>query len=93
MLTFRPVFVTQDAPSGMESVDMVLDLVDGWVKILLGIEPGDDHGLLLDSSGTTLRALRFMTIEPSALPAAGPDYQGPVSEYVGTGPRVIRLVR
>lgn len=93
VLTFRPIFITQDAPVALSSVDMVLDLVDGWVKALLGIDPGDDHGLLLDSAGTTLRAMRFMTIEPSALPSAGSDYAGPLSDYVGTGPKVIRLVR
>ena len=64
---------------------MVLDLVDSWVKTLLGISPGDDHGLLMNAAGDTLRALRFMTIEPSALPAVPDDYDGPVSDYVGTG--------
>lgn len=93
VLTYRPIFVTQDAPPGIESVDMILDLVDTWVKTLLGITPGDDHGLLLDSAGTTLRALRFMTIEPGALPAIEQDYDGPISNYVGTGPKVVRLVR
>jgi hypothetical protein len=93
ILTFRPIFITQDGPPGLDSIDMVLDLVDTWVKTLLKINPGDDHGLLLDSSGTTLRALRFMTIEPSALPAVTPDYKGPISDYLGTGPKVIRLVR
>jgi hypothetical protein len=93
ILTFRPIFITQDAPPGLDSIDMVLDLVDTWVKTLLAINPGDDHGLLLDSSGTTLRALRFMTIEPSALPAVTPDYTGPISNYLGTGPKVVRLVR
>ena len=76
ILTFRPIFVTQNAPSGIDSVDMVLDLVDSWVKTLLNIDPGDDHGLLLDAAGTTLRALRFMTIEPTALPAVPPTTPG-----------------
>lgn len=93
VLTYRPIFITQDAPPGLESVDMVLDLVDTWVKTLLGISPGDDHGLLLDAAGTTLRAMRFMTIEPSALPPVSDDYDGPITDYVGSGPRVVRLVR
>lgn len=93
VLTYRPIFVTQDAPPGIESVDMILDLVDSWVKTLLGISPGDDHGLLLDSAGTTLRAMRFMTIEPSALPAIPDDYDGPITDYTGSGPKVVRLVR
>jgi Flp pilus assembly protein TadG len=93
VLTYRPIFITQDAPPGLDSVDMVLDLVDSWVKALLGIDPGDDHGLLLDAAGTTLRAMRFMTIEPSALPAVPDNYDGPITDYVGSGPRVVRLVR
>jgi Flp pilus assembly protein TadG len=93
VLTYRPIFITQDAPPGIESVDMVLDLVDSWVKALLGISPGDDHGLLLDADGTTLRAMRFMTIEPSALPPIPADYDGLITDYVGTGPKVVRLVR
>jgi hypothetical protein len=34
-----------------------------------------------------------MTIEPAALPAVPGDYDGPISDYLGTGPKVIRLVR
>jgi hypothetical protein len=93
VLTYRPIFITQDAPPGMDSIDMVLDLVDTWVKTLLNIDPSDDHGLLLDSAGTTLRAMRFMTIEPSALPAIPDDYDGPITDYTGSGPKVVRLVR
>jgi hypothetical protein len=93
VLTYRPIFVTQNAPALLEDVDLVLDIVDDWVKRLLGISPDDDHGLLIDSAGTTLRALRFMTIEPSTLPAVDSGYDGPISPYTGSGPRIVRLVR
>ncbi len=93
VLTYRPIFITQDAPHYLDEVDMVLDIVDAWVKALLGISPDDDHGLLMDAEGTTLRALRFMTIEPSALPAVPEDYAGPITDYTGGGPKVVRLVR
>jgi hypothetical protein len=93
ILTWRPIFVTQDAPHYLDEVDMVLDIVDAWVKALLGISPDDDHGLLISADGTTLRALRFMTIEPSALPPVPEDYDGFITDYVGTGPKVVRLVR
>lgn len=93
ILTWRPIFVTQYAPLGIDSVDMVADLVDTWVKSLLGIDPANDHGLLMSADGTTLRALRFMTIEPSALPAVPENYDGPITDYVGSGPKVVRLVR
>lgn len=95
VLTFRPVFVTQDVPSGLglDGVDLVLDLVDLWVKTLLNISPSDDHGIVLNNERDTLRALRFMTIEPAALPAVPADYAGPMSDYVGVGPKIVRLVR
>lgn len=93
VLTWRPIFVTQYAPIGIEAVDLVADLVDNWVKALLGIDPAIDHGLLLDAEGTTLRALRFMTIEPTALPAVPEDYDGFITDYLGSGPKVVRLVR
>lgn len=95
ILTFRPIFITQDVPSGigLDSVDMVLDLVDLWVRTLLGIDATDDHGLVMSSDGNTLRALRFMTIEPTALPAVMEGYAGPVTDYLGVGPKIIRLVR
>lgn len=91
VLTFRPVFVTQKTPTGVTSVDMVLDLVDLWVRSLLGIDATDDHGILMQ--GDQLRALRFMTIEPSALPSVPGDYDGPVSDYLGVGPKIIKLVK
>jgi Flp pilus assembly protein TadG len=93
VLTYRPIFITQDAPHYLDEVDMVLDIVDAWVKALLGISPDDDHGLLMNASGDTLRALRFMTIEPSALPAPPDNYDGPMTDYLGSGPKVVRLVR
>lgn len=94
VLTFRPVFITQDVPDNLESVDMIIDVVDLWVRTLLGVSEGaEDHGIVLSDDKTELRALRFMTIEPSALPPVPTDWDGPISEYVGVGPRVIRLVR
>lgn len=95
VVTFRPIFVTQDAPPGLglDGVDLVLDLVDLWVKTALGITPADDHGIVLNDTKDTLRAVRFMTIEPAALPAVEPDYSGPLSEYLGVGPKIVRLVR
>jgi hypothetical protein len=93
ILTFRPVFVTQAQPSGVAAVDMVLGLVDSWVRSLLGIDASDDHGIMMNDADHTLRALRFMTIEPTALPGVPADYQGPISEYVGTGPKIVRLVK
>lgn len=93
VLTYRPIFVTQNAPPGLDAIDLVVNLVDTWVQTLLGIDPSNDHGLLMSADGTTLRAMRFMSIEPWALPAPPDNYGGPLTEYVGTGPKVVRLIR
>lgn len=90
-LTFRPVFLTQQETTGVPTVDMVLDTVDSLSKTLLNISPADDHGVLMQ--GSTLRALRFMTIEPSALPPVSSSYSGPTTDYLGVGPKIIRLVK
>jgi hypothetical protein len=97
VLTFRPVFITQQQHTGVDEIDLVLDAVDGVVKSLLNIdEPTDptdpgDHGILMQ--GTELRALRFMTIEPSALPVVPHDFSGPTTDYLGVGPKIVKLVK
>lgn len=104
VLTFRPIFVTQETaldtlplldsallPLGL-SIPVVLDLVDATMRTLLAPGLTDQQGLLMDSSGG-VSAIRFMTISPDALPAVPADYAGPESEYLGVGPRIIRLVQ
>ena len=95
ILTFRPVFVTQDEHTGVAELDMVLSVVDAAVKNLLNIDPSEtgqaDHGVLMQ--GTELRALRFMTIEPSALPVVPDDFSGPTTDYLGVGPKIVKLVK
>lgn len=95
ILTFRPVFVTQDEHTGVAELDMVLSVVNTAVKNLLNIDPAttgeDDHGVLMQ--GSELRALRFMTIEPSALPVVPDDFSGPTTDYLGVGPKIVKLVR
>lgn len=104
VLTFRPIFVTQETvldalplvnagllPLGL-SVPGVLDLLDATMRTLLVPGTSDQQGLLMDSSGQ-ISAIRFMTIAPDALPAVPADYAGPESEYLGVGPRIIRLVQ
>ena len=58
----------------------------------LGVDMGhEEAGLLLQ--GGKVKAARFMTIAPSALPAVDSDYRGPVTDYLGVGPKIVRLVR
>jgi hypothetical protein len=97
ILTFRPVFVTKQVNTGVDDLDMVLAAVDAAVQSLLNIDvsldssdPGD-HGILMQ--GSELRALRFMTIEPSALPVVPSSFAGPTTDYLGVGPKIVKLVK
>lgn len=91
VLTFRPIFITQE--EGLDLIpdpDGMLTTLDGAFRgILQGTD--DQRGLIMD--GTELSAVRFLTIEPGALPAVPSNYSGTISEYLGVGPKVIRLVR
>lgn len=105
IVTFRPIFITQaSALSGViplldagilsllvPTLSSALNLLDTSMRTLL--QPGltDQNGLMVDSSNR-LSAVRFMTITPDALPAVPADYSGPEAEYLGVGPRIIRLV-
>ncbi len=64
----------------------------GALGTTLGLDLGEEKAGLVLQDGT-LKAARFMTIAPDALPAVSQDYDGPVSDYVGVGPKIIRLVR
>lgn len=105
IVTFRPIFITQATAldgslplldTGLLSplipgLPSALSLVDTTMRTLLQPGLSDQNGLLVDSSGR-LSAVRFMTITPNALPAVPADYSGPEAEYLGVGPRIIRLV-
>ena len=55
----------------------------------------EKYGLVLDTSApvdSQLKALRVMNINPGALPAVDPDYDGPINDYLGSGPKIVRLV-
>jgi Flp pilus assembly protein TadG len=91
VLTFRPVFVTQDAPEGWDTVDLLFDSADALASSL-GLGQDDvRHGLLIKDG--ELAAMRFMTIEPSALPPVPSSYTGPTTEYLGVGPKIVKLVK
>jgi len=105
VLTFRPIFITQsEALSSLPLLDQSLlsplvptvgaavSLIDSAMRLLLQPGVSDQRGLLVDGSGR-LSAVRFMTIAPGALPAVPADYAGAESDYLGVGPKIIRLVR
>lgn len=132
ILTFRPVFITQEQPdntAGKRLVDLLASeivrelrglLAGGITSLLSGLglsdvldeiglgTPVDDlmdslggtgkietHGLVLDTAAAAdsrLKAVRVMTLAPDAMPVVDADYDGPLSEYLGSGPKVVRLV-
>lgn len=89
IVTFRPVFVTQDPPSGLAGVDLVRSVLGETLSALLGLTTSE-HGLVL--AGGQLKAMKLMTIEPDALPLIGAEFDGPTTPYLGLGPKVIHLV-
>ena len=58
----------------------------------LGVDMGREQAGLVVQGGK-LKAARFMTIAPDALPPVGDSYNGPTVDYLGVGPRIIRLVK
>lgn len=50
-------------------------------------------GLVIDKAAAKVRAARIMTIAPGALPAVPQDYSGPTTDYLGVGPKIIRLIK
>ncbi len=54
---------------------------------------GSFGGLVIDKGAAKVRAARIMTIAPGALPAVPQDYAGPTTDYLGAGPKIVRLVK
>ena len=93
VLTFRPIFITQDAPTGWDTYDMLWGEL-GAALASIGLAEDDvQHGLLMSEDGQTLKGMRFMTIEPASLPTVSEDYSGPTTEYLGVGPKIVRLAK
>ena len=71
------------------------DNIDAGLQTLstgLGVDMGREQAGLVVQGGK-LKAARFMTIAPDALPPVGSSYDGPTVDYLGVGPRIIRLVK
>lgn len=60
---------------------------------LFGCNWDDPKNMTTDDSYRRIKGLRFQTIEPVSMPEPPTSYSGPLTDYVGTGPRVVRLVR
>lgn len=57
----------------------------------LGTSTVTTGGMVIDSTSKTVRAARLMTLAPGALPAPPTSYSGPTTDYLGVGPKIIRL--
>jgi Putative Flp pilus-assembly TadE/G-like len=93
VLTFRPIFVTQDVPSGWAPYDMLWDELNTLMSSLGLLQGNVQHGLMMSDDGQDLLGMRFMTIEPASLPLVPETYEGPTTEYVGVGPKLVKLVK
>lgn len=74
-------------PTSLDVEEILVELTDG-----LGMDMGKEHAGLLVQEGK-LKAARFMTIAPGGLPPIPDDYDGPLMDYVGVGPKIVRLVK
>ncbi len=74
--------------TGNGSTSSILSTLGTSLGLDLGAEKA---GLVLQ--GGHLKAARFMTVAPDALPRPGRSYHGPLTDYLGVGPKIIRLVR
>ena len=59
----------------------------------LGSNTVTTGGMVIDSSTKLVRAARVMTLVPGALPAPPPTYNGPTTDYLGVGPKIVRLTQ
>jgi Flp pilus assembly protein TadG len=73
---------------GTNQVDTALQTLSSG----LGVDMGREQAGLVVQGGR-LKAARFMTIAPDALPPVGSSYNGPTVDYLGIGPRLIKLVK
>ena len=87
-------------PTGLQAlVDLIAPNANGSINSLIASlsDPNkvEAHGIVFDARSGRLDGQGAAGDEhqPGALPAVDPDYDGPVSDYLGSGPRVIRLVR
>jgi hypothetical protein len=87
LLSLLGVDDLSDALGVEEGLDDLLDSAAGGSTM-------ERAGLVLDpdDTGRELTAVRFMTLAPGALPPVALDYDGPTTDYLGMGPRVVRLV-
>jgi hypothetical protein len=73
---------------GQGHVTQALDQLSTSLNLDMGTEKA---GLVI--ANNEVKAARFMPIAPDALPPITDSYNGPLTDYVGVGPKIVRLVR
>lgn len=67
--------------------------ISGLLTSFLGGNTIDVGGLVIDKAAGRVRAARLMTLAPGALPAVPTTYTGPTTDYLGVGPKIVRLTQ
>lgn len=67
--------------------------ISGLLTSYLGTNTVDVGGLVIDKAAARVRAARIMTLAPGALPAVPKTYTGPTTDYLGVGPKIVRLTQ
>ena len=81
------------SPTTCELALLGLADVSTPLATFLGANTVTVGGLVIDRAAARVRAARIMTLAPGALPAVPRAYAGPTTDYLGVGPRIVRLVR
>lgn len=67
--------------------------ISGLLTTFLGTNTVVEGGLVIDVAAGRVRAARIMTLAPGALPAVPRAYSGPTTDYLGVGPKIVRLTQ
>lgn len=80
-------------PTACQLAMLKLADITAPLQSYLGPTTVNTGGLVIDTTAGRVRAARVMTLAPGALPAVSRTYNGPVTTYLGVGPKIIRLTR
>ena len=76
IVSFRPVFITDEPVTSRNG--------ESYASV--------DNGIDVSGGDSKVRAIKVIPINPGALPESAPNYDGPLSPWLGSGTKVVRLV-
>jgi len=80
-------------PTTCEKTLLTQSTIGSALTAFLGSTTVTSGGLVIDSATGRVRAARLMTMTPGSLPAPPTTYDGPTTDYLGVGPKIIRLTK